>query len=112
MPDIVEVEPEEPPRRGRPAGVPNYERTPELPPRPFLYTLDQIASLLYVDFRYLKKNYIYYDAWTVGPHYPDFILARNIARQGKPPDWRVPEHELARWLKRKGFRLHQRGWVT
>lgn len=87
------------------------ERTPELPPRPFLYTLDQVAALIFVDVRYFMNRYVHFDGRSVGPHYPDFILARNVAPKGAPPDWRVTETELKRWLKYKGFRLHPRGWV-
>lgn len=88
------------------------ERSPELPPRPFFYTLDQVAALIYVDLKYFKKAYVYYDGRSVGPHYPDFLLARNMAPDGRHPDWRIAEKELARWLRYKGFRLHPRGWVV
>lgn len=88
------------------------ERTPELPPRPFLYTLDQISALINVDLKYLKGRYIYYANRSLGPHYPDLILARDIAPLGVSTDWRVAEQEFARWLRKKGWRLHQRGWVT
>lgn len=111
--ELVLEEPEPEPLRGRPPGSKNLEHSPELlPPRPFLYTLDQIAGLICVELVYLKHRYCYYEGRTSGPHYPDFFLARNIAPNGRPVDWRVSERELARWLKRKGFRLHQRGWVT
>lgn len=98
------------------AGLPHQprgvERTPELPPRPFLYTLDQIASLLSIEMVHLRNNYIHFDGLSVGARRPDFLLARNIAPIGKPTDWRVAEQDFARWLKRKGWRLHPRGWVT
>ena len=105
---IVQEDPEPDPLRGGK----HYEHTPELPPRPFLYSIDQVAALLYVDLGYLKSRYLHYEGRTLGPHYPDYILVRNIAPKGNAPDWRCAEQEFARWLKHKGFRLHQRGWVS
>jgi len=88
------------------------ERSPELPPRAFFYTLDQIATMINVDYEYFRRRYIYYDRRSVGVHYPDMLLAVNMAPHGAPPDWRVTEDELKRWFKKKRVRLHQRGWLA
>lgn len=81
-----------------------------LPPRPFLYTLDQIATLIDVSVVNLKDRYLFFDGRSVGARPKDRMFARNIAAEGETPDWRVMEQELIRWLKAKRFRLYERGW--
>lgn len=82
-----------------------------LPPRPFLFTLDQIAALMYVELEHFRKRYCYYEGRDIGPQYHDLIWCRNIAPRGAPPDWRVSEREVQRFLKQNGFRVHERGWI-
>lgn len=93
-----------------------------LPPRVFLYTIDQIAALLSVDPRTVKTSYLYFDGINVGPVPRDKLMARNIDPDYRPPshaepeghgkaEWRVAENELIRWLKHKGFRLYDTGWT-
>lgn len=81
-----------------------------LPPKPFLYSLDQVAMLLDVSLAHLRTNYIYFDGRSIGLA-RDRITARNIAPEGQAPEWRVAEAELVRWFKRKGFRFYDRGWL-
>lgn len=81
-----------------------------LPPRPFLYTLDQIADLLMITPSGLKE-YIHFDGRSVGSPQRTQMVARNIALSGKQPDWRVAEQEFTRWLRVKGFRVYARGFV-
>lgn len=83
-----------------------------LPVRPFLYSLDQIANILDMDLARLKSVYIFYHGRTVGAARSDFLAARDIAPHGKGPEWRVSEKELVRWMKRIGFRVHERSWTT
>lgn len=74
-----------------------------LPPRPFLYTLDQIADLLGVAPADLNR-YLYRQGIDVGIIHRGRLLARNIApSDGGPPTWRVDEVELVRWLRNIGF---------
>lgn len=87
--------------RGEAVGLPN---------RPFLYTLDQIAILLELRLDTLRKGYIYFDGRSIG-NGVDKMMARNIAPEGEPPEWRVAETELVRWLKKKRFRFYERGWL-
>jgi len=82
-----------------------------LPVRPFLYTLDQIATLISLTDASLARH-LHYDGRSVGPRHPDRLLARNLAATGDKPEWRVAEHELIRWVRRKGFRVYERGWVN
>lgn len=81
-----------------------------LPPRPFLYTRDQIAALFSVTPDYFNERYCWYQDRSVGKHYKDLLRCINIAPQGAPPDWRINEPELKRFLKFKKFRYHERTW--
>lgn len=79
-----------------------------LPLRVFLYTVDQIATLLQVDDKTVKTNYLHYEERSVGFRPHDRMSARNIAPNGEKPDWRVAEAELVRWLRYKGFKIYNR----
>ena len=83
-----------------------------LPVRPFLYTLDQIASLIAMDLKLFKRTHLYFDGRSVGPKKKGQMLARNIAVEGETPDWRVTEQELIRWLRFAGFRVYDRTSIT
>lgn len=83
-----------------------------LPPRPFLYTVDQVASLLNVEKRSVRSSYIFYEGRHVGKQPLDKLKAINIAAPDDRPDWRIPERELIRWMKRKGLRYHERSWFV
>ena len=74
-----------------------------LPPRPFLYTLDQVATIIALPIEKLRDAYVYYVGLDAGPRRLDQLCARNIAPHGDRPEWRVEEHELIRWMKRRGF---------
>lgn len=80
----------------------------ELPPRPFLYTIDQIASLTGMSETSIRTNYLFYVSNDWGRQSPELLAARNIAPPGHPEEWRVQEQELIRWLRRKGFRTYSR----
>lgn len=82
-----------------------------LPFRPFLYTLDQIAGLLSMTDREIKR-YVFFEGKSVGAHTPDKIYARSIAPIAERPDWRVTEVELLRWMRRLRFRVYYRGWPS
>lgn len=95
------------------SAVPNAEdrerdaRTLHLPVRPFLYTLDQLCTMLSfssVD-QLRKSGYVFFMGRSQGTPRPDELRAINIATgiSGRP-DWRVEERDLVRWMKRKGFR--------
>lgn len=82
-----------------------------LPPRPFLYTLDQLSVLFDVSVEQLKQHYLYFDRRSTGMPNRDLIIAHNIAPPHLPAEWRVGEKELVRWMRRKGFRYYDRGSV-
>jgi len=79
-----------------------------LPARPFLYTLDQIATLLDVSSQGLER-YLFFERRSIGVPDRHIMHARNIAPHNQQPDWRVAENELLRWMRVKGFRYHEVG---
>lgn len=84
-----------------------------LPIRPFLYTLDQVAYLLSLtEERVRKSGMVYYQGRSTGAKTPDRMMARDIASESQSPDWRVAEQELIRWMRRKGYKIYERTWVT
>ena len=93
--------------------MPGPKPNPEsvgLPTRVFLYTLDQIAALLDIQQLTLETQHIYFDCRSMGAKTKHHMYAYNIAQPGQPPDWRVTESELIRWLKVKRMRFYLRGW--
>lgn len=79
----------------------------ELPQKLFLYTLDQIATMLNLTEYSLKMSYLHFEGRSVGTHDLDLMYAVNIAPNGKRPQWRVSEREFIRWLRRKGFKFKE-----
>lgn len=82
-----------------------------LPTRPFLYTLDQISVLLDLSINTIQSSYVHFEGRSIGVAARDLIIARNIAPPEKTPDWRIAEQEFLRWLKRKGFKYYDRGFI-
>ena len=80
-----------------------------LPIRPFLYTLDQIGTMLVLTEAQVHKD-VHFEGRAPGARPRDKMVARNIAGPNDPPEWRVAERELLRWLRVKGFRFYERGW--
>lgn len=83
-----------------------------LPPRPFLYTVDQISTITSIPERDLHVRYLHHEGRDVGTRQPHTMLCRNIAPPDDKPDWRVTERELIRWLKSRGFKYYDRGWAS
>lgn len=81
-----------------------------IPVRVFLFTLDQVATMVNVTLQQFKLKYVHYAGRSTGVKPPDRMLARNIAPDGERPEWRIAERELIRWCKTKGFKLYERGW--
>lgn len=84
-----------------------------LPVRSFLYTLDQVAYLLNLSLDNVQKSgKVYYAGRSTGAKSPDRMMARDIAGPNESPDWRIAEQELLRWMKRKGYKVYERAWIT
>ena len=81
-----------------------------LPVRPFLYTLDQVSTILNITESVLKRDgYVHFDGRTPGTARMDELRAVNVAHGiTDKPNWRVEERELIRWMKRKGFKYVDR----
>lgn len=77
-----------------------------LPPKFFMYTIDQVATMFEVDVTAVKANYLYYERRSVGSKPGDRMLARNIAPAGEKPEWRISEQEVIRYLRKRGFRIY------
>lgn len=70
-----------------------------LPPRLFLYTLDQISDLLQVP---NVDPWIHYEGRTPGRRKRGTMTARNIAPPDCKPEWRIEEREFILWMKETG----------
>lgn len=83
-----------------------------LPVREFMYTLDQIAFLLEIEEDQLKRAYLHYESRSVGPCPKDRLLAVDISPDDAPrPEWRVAERHLKRWMRYKGWKVYERGYI-
>lgn len=91
---------------------PDHPEKVGLPPVTFFYTLDQIASMLVMPLGVFAAKYVYLMGRTVGVKTPHEMTARNIAKPGDKPDWRIPQAEFVRWLKLKGFKVQALGRIT
>jgi hypothetical protein len=80
-----------------------------LPPRPFLYSIDQIAWIVNVKIETVMDRYIFYAGRSIGTRPPGMMTARDISpRPDDIPVWRVGETELIRWMQHKGFKFYER----
>lgn len=70
-----------------------------LPPRLFLYTVDQIADMLSVSD---MTKVLHYEGRTPGVAQLGRMRARNIMPVGEKPEWRIEEAEFIRWMKHTG----------
>jgi hypothetical protein len=82
-----------------------------LPTRPFLYSIDQVAMLLCVSEKYVTHEYGHWTGRSIGIPSSDRIEFRNIAPEGASPEWRCSERELIRFLRHKGYKYYERGFV-
>lgn len=81
-----------------------------LPSPPFLYTIDQIAQILSVDEKTVRRSYLFYEGREVGFKPRHKMRAVNIAEYGDDPVWRVSELSLIGWMRAQGFKFYERGY--
>ena len=86
-------------------------RVINLPVRPFLYSMPQVAGILSITIHHLQMNIAYYDGRSIHRQTPHDMKFINIAKEDKRPVWRVAEQELIRWMKIKGFCVHDASWA-
>lgn len=82
-----------------------------LPIRPFLYTLDQIATILNVTEAHVRSAYIFFDGRSIGVKDETQMRAIDIAPPTQKPEWRVSQKELVTWLNFKGFVIYEMGTI-
>ena len=82
-----------------------------LPPRVFLYTPDQIATMLELTEDRVRKQLLFYDRREPGLAPRTKMRAVNIMPEGETPEWRVTERELIRYLRHQGIKFYDRGYV-
>lgn len=95
---------------GKPGPATHAEQV-GLPPRPFLYTLDQISVMTDIDEKTLIRHSIYFEGRSIGTRKPSQLVARNM-HAGNPdakPEWRVLDKEFVRWMRSKGFKYYDSG---
>ena len=80
----------------------------DMPPKFFMYTIDQIATMFEVSVSAVKTSYLHYERRSVGAQPGDKMLARNIAPTGEKPEWRVSEREVVNYLRKRGFRIYNK----
>lgn len=85
-----------------------------LPIRPFLYTVDQLAVMLSLEEGYIRRALLYYEGRSTGAPRKDQMRAINIARDDatkKEAEWRVSDFEFRKWMRLKGFKYYERGYL-
>lgn len=75
-----------------------------LPDLVFMFSIDQIASMLSVSEETVRMVYLYYQGRSTGMKKRNHMTAINIAMEDQPTQWRVSLEEYRRWLSRMGFR--------
>ena len=81
-----------------------------MPPRIFMYTPDQIGSMLEVTEATVKSKILFYDKREPGLAPRTKMRAVNIMPEGETPQWRVTEREFIRYLRHKGVKFYDRGF--
>lgn len=81
-----------------------------LPPRIFMFTVDQIGTMLELTDRYVKETLLFYDRREPGLTPKTKMRAINIAPEGEKPEWRVTEREFIRYLRSRGLKFYDRGF--
>lgn len=82
----------------------------DLPTRAFLYTIDQLSTMLSITEPELEKH-LFREGQDYGRRDERLMVARNISRPGQPSDWRVSEEELIRWGQRIGYAFYSRRFL-
>lgn len=94
--------------RGEGVHLPPGRAKVGLPPRPFLYTVDQLSVMLDLPEAEIMRKYLYFEGRSIGSRKKDLMIARNIAPESAKPEWRIAEREFIRWMRVRGFRFYDR----
>ena len=83
-----------------------------LPVREFMYTIDQIAYMMGTTEAYVKRSLLFYEGRSVGVCPKDKLLAVDISPDdATKAEWRIAERHLKRWMRYKGWKFYERGYV-
>lgn len=77
-----------------------------VPPLLFLFTIDQIASMLNISEKRVRESYLFYQGRSTGIMPRHQMRAVNIAPASEKADWRISNREFISWAKRMGFKLY------
>lgn len=75
-----------------------------LPGLVFMFTVDQIASMMNVSEDTIRSVYLYFQGRSTGIKRRHMMTAVNVAPENEKPNWRVSLEEYRLWLKRMGFK--------
>ena len=78
-----------------------------LPTKAFMYTLEQVASMLEVAPAHFKNRMVFYSGRDRMKPRAEDLVAVNLSKANVAPEWRVGEEELIRWLRIKGIKFNQ-----
>lgn len=85
-----------------------------LPMIPFLYTVDQLAAMLSMEENSIRQRLLFYEGRSTGAQRKDQMRAINIARDDeskKEAEWRISDFEFRKWMRFKGFKYYERGYL-
>jgi hypothetical protein len=84
-----------------------------LPATPFFYHLDQCAEFMQLTEEQFISSYVWFLGRSTGVKSPRKLKAVNMQpNPDNPPDWRISEGELVRWMKMLGYKVYSRGRVV
>lgn len=79
-----------------------------IPARAFTWTIDQIATMMAMDEAELRTAYLYFEGRSTGTQ-SGRMIARNIAQDDQPPNWRILHEHFVKWLRLKGYKYYDEG---
>lgn len=83
-----------------------------IPVRVFFYTPDQIATMLELEVDYVKNSLLFYEGRQPGLCPKSKMRAINVAKEGDVPQWRISENTFLGYLRSRGVKFYNRGYMT
>lgn len=80
-----------------------------LPPTPFFFTIEQVATMLQISETGLSRM-LFYMGRSTGVASKGKLVATNLAPEGQTPEWRVLDRHFIQYLRFKGIRFHTPGY--
>lgn len=95
---------------GRKSVAPQDAEKVGLPPTPFFYTVDQVATLLGLQRRSVEARILFYQGRSVGIPPKGKLIATNMMPEGETPEWRILDKHLIQFLRFKNIRFQSMGY--